>query len=356
MATAFNVCALIEHWRVSIPPGGTEEHGIDIPDPGWYVMLRGSFKGSAIYTNVCRTVAVNSVSLVSAIVANFALLMNMGRRLRFTVAQPITIIGWYLTSFLLIVLLAATVRDLKLPAGEDRALNQAFYYAIMAAALYFIVATLMCFTVYGTWQEYYPKEFELSTSQRTLMLQTIILLVYLLGGAAVYAHIESWTFLDAVYWADFTLLTVGIGDYAPATHLGRGLLFPYAIFGIVFLGLVVGSIRALVLERGKKKLGARMVEKNREKVLQNLDNGAGKIKLTPISKAHPMTTNGKSERQRRADEFELMRKIQDSAASRRKWVSLFTSGGAWFFLWFIGALVFYKAERNQNWSYFESLC
>ena len=35
MANAFSICALVENWRVKIPPGGTEEHGIDIPDPKW---------------------------------------------------------------------------------------------------------------------------------------------------------------------------------------------------------------------------------------------------------------------------------------------------------------------------------
>jgi potassium channel subfamily K len=35
MANAFSVCALVENWRVKIPKGGTEEHGIDIPDPKW---------------------------------------------------------------------------------------------------------------------------------------------------------------------------------------------------------------------------------------------------------------------------------------------------------------------------------
>ena len=35
MANAFSICALVENWRVQIPPGGTEEHGIDIPDPHW---------------------------------------------------------------------------------------------------------------------------------------------------------------------------------------------------------------------------------------------------------------------------------------------------------------------------------
>ena len=35
MANAFNLCAIVENWRVAIPPGGVEEHGIDIRDPRW---------------------------------------------------------------------------------------------------------------------------------------------------------------------------------------------------------------------------------------------------------------------------------------------------------------------------------
>ena len=35
MANAFSICALVENWRVEIPPGGTEVHGIDIKDPQW---------------------------------------------------------------------------------------------------------------------------------------------------------------------------------------------------------------------------------------------------------------------------------------------------------------------------------
>lgn len=95
-----------------------------------------------------------------------------------------------------------------------------------------MVATLMALTVWGAYAGHYDKEFQLTMSQRTLMLQTISFLVYLMVGAAVYCHIEGWEYLDAVYWADFTLLTVGIGDYAPLTHTGRWLLFPFAIGGI----------------------------------------------------------------------------------------------------------------------------
>lgn len=204
-------------------------------------------------------------------------------------------------------------------------------------------------------------------SQRTLMLQTISFLVYLMLGALVYSHIEGWLYLDALYWADFTLLTVGIGDFSPATHLGRGLLFPFAIGGIIILGLVIGSIRSLVLERGKVKMGARMVEKQRRRLLKRVQKN--KVELlepvteenSPVFQSSDLSLVEKSdevaraERKRRQEEFELMRKIQEDAATKRRWTSLVISGTTWLVLWFAGAAVFQACEYEQDWSYFVSL-
>ncbi len=301
-----------------------------------------------------RLLANNGVSLGFALIANFALLLNMARRLSFSIAQPITIIGWYLSSIFLIADLAGIIHIVKVP-GERRALTQAFYYAMFAAGLYFIIASLMVFTVYGAWKGHYSKEFKLSMSQRTLMLQTISFMIYMVGGAGVYAKIEGWMFVDAVYFTNYTLLTIGIGDYAPQTHLGRGLLFPYAIGGVVILGLVVGSIRSLVLERGRKKLGSRMVEKKREVTLKRMLKKNQEHRLNPVENKKMAKELGMSERERREDEFNFMRQVQQSAATRQKWTSLFISGTAWFFLWFVGALIFYFAEHEQDWSYFGSL-
>jgi potassium channel subfamily K len=216
-------------------------------------------------------------------------------------------------------------------------------------------------------------------SQRTLMLQTISFLVYLLVGSVIYSHIEGWYFLDAVYWADFTLLTVGIGNIAPSTDLGRGLLFPYAIGGIIILGLVIGSIRSLVLERGKAKLGARILEKERERIIRKVQRKKAAL-LIPITgkkskeSEHP-ELDGCTERERREREFNLMRKVQENAAARRRWTALAVSGTTWFFLWFAGAAVFQvhtpsplpshvqqaltdnqATEANaQQWSYYQGL-
>jgi potassium channel subfamily K len=204
-------------------------------------------------------------------------------------------------------------------------------------------------------------------SQRTLMLQTISFLVYLMLGALVYSHIEGWLYLDALYWADFTLLTVGIGDFSPATHLGRGLLFPFAIGGIIILGLVIGSIRSLVLERGKVKMGARMVEKQRRRLLKRVQKN--KVELlepvteenSPVFQSSDLTLGeisdeiARAERKRRQEEFELMRKIQEDAATKRRWTSLVISGTTWLVLWFAGAAIFQACEYEQDWSYFVSL-
>lgn len=301
-----------------------------------------------------RLIAINTISLILALVANIALLLNMARRLSFAVAQPITIVGWFISSILLIALVFAASLGLELP-GEDRALTQAFYYAIIAAALYFIIAALLSVTVYGAYKGHYPQEFKLTMSQRTLMLQTISFMVYMLFGALVFYKVEGWQYLDAVYFTNYTLLTIGIGDYAPQTHTGRALLFPYAIGGIVILGLVVGSIRSLVLERGKKKLGSRMVEKKRVQMIKKMQKKGEHHKLTPIGSDERADELGMTERERRKFEFELMRQIQEHASTRQKWNALFISGTAWMVLWFVGAVVFWKAEHQQEWSYFGAL-
>lgn len=252
----------------------------------------------------------------------------------------------YLSSFTLIGLTACAAGPLKIQPPETHAFTQAYYYAIFAAGLYFIVATLMVITVWGAHQGHYAREFQLTMSQRTLMLQTILYFVYLLCGALVFSHVEGWKFLDAVYWADFTLLTVGIGDYSPQTHLGRSLLFPFAIGGIIILGLVIGSIRSLVLERGKEKMSARMVEKERRRLLKRMEKKNKSEILEPIT-PQSAKSDGMDERERREKEFELMRQIQEEAMTKRRWTSLIISGVTWLLLWFVGAAVFQAAEYSQ---------
>jgi len=49
MASAFSICALAVHWRVSIPEGAAEQDGITIDDPKWYVFFRIGLNCGADY-------------------------------------------------------------------------------------------------------------------------------------------------------------------------------------------------------------------------------------------------------------------------------------------------------------------
>ena len=256
------------------------------------------------------------VSLVAALAGNASLLLSMARRLKFSIAQTIFISGFLLAGVLLIADMAALtakahygITKPALEPSERHALSQAFYYAIFAAAIYIIIGFLMCVTVYGALQGHYKKDFHLTASQRTLMLQTMSFIAYLLLGALVYSKIEGWQYLNAVYWADVTLLTVGLGDFSPSTRVGRGLLFPFAIGGILIVGLVIGSIRSLILERGKEKMGARIVEKRRSKAVRNVDEHKQTIKISMFAKADFSTDPGLSSSQKREEEFNVIRKV-----------------------------------------------
>jgi potassium channel subfamily K len=334
MANAFSICALVETWRVHIPSGADEGHGERVEDPKWLI-------------------AVNSISLVFALTANMSLLLNMARRLSFAIAQPVTILGWYLSSALLIALVVvASTPMFRIQPMQEHALSQAYYYGIIAAALYFLIASLMVFTAFGAWKGHYSKDFQLTPSQRTLMLQTIGFMCYLLLGALVFSKVEGWQFLDAVFWADFTLLTVGIGgEFVPKTHTGRSLLFPYAIGGLIMVGLVIGSVRSLILEHGKQKMSARFVEVKRQKVLSSIDYETRTITLGPFEKI-TFSEKGLSEKQRREQEFHVMRRVHELSERKRRYTALAISTVAALLLWFLGAVVFMHSEKPQGYSYF----
>lgn len=333
MASAFSVSALVTKWRLNLPVPGDYLGAVDIPDPRWLII-------------------VNAVSLLLAIVANLSLLLNMTKRLSFAIAQPITIVGFWSASILLIGLVAytATHSSWRVPDVQYQASSAAFYYAIYAAALYQIISYLMCVTVLGAYTHKYPKDFELTPAQRTLMLQTISFLVYLHLGALVYSRIEGWRYLDAVYWADFTLLTVGIGgNFVPTTDLGRGLLFPFAIGGIIIIGLVISSVRSLVVERGSQKLSARMQEKVRQRVVRQIaaaergkttkSRGLFTISNTDAQQlAEGPTAKRADELERRQTEFHMMRRVQKIAVRDKRYASLLTSTLAFAILWFASTL------------------
>ncbi|KAI1211290.1 voltage-gated potassium channel [Annulohypoxylon truncatum] len=343
VASAFSICALVRNWRQHILPGSDVTKAVYVNDPPWLL-------------------AVNAVQLVIALVANVFLLLNMTKRVRFSIAQPITIVGWYISSICLVALCATATGPLEIQPEIEYVWSQAFYYGMYAAILYFIVASLMVITVWGADNGHYSKDFDLTASQRTLMLQTIVFLVYLLVGALIFSKIEGWNYLDSIYWADVTLFTVGFGDISPQTKLGRGLLVPYALVGVISLGLVIGSIRSMILDRGKHRLDARMLERQRRLLIRRMMKKGNAGVLDPVNGGGSEASSRAqwTEFERRRKEFHLMRKVQRQklirgrASKRERWTAMAVSSTTWILLWLVGAKIFQECEAPyQGWSYFD---
>lgn len=67
----------------------------------------------------------------------------------------------------------------------------------------------------------------------------VFVVIILLSGTIFYYQIEKWSLLDSLYFSTTTLTTVGYGDFAPKTDLGKAFTIIYLFVGIgVILGFV----------------------------------------------------------------------------------------------------------------------
>jgi voltage-gated potassium channel len=66
----------------------------------------------------------------------------------------------------------------------------------------------------------------------SLGLLTVIAIV---SGTAFYSLVEGLRFVDAVYFSVVTLTTVGYGDFAPQTDVGKLFTAVYVLLGIGIL-------------------------------------------------------------------------------------------------------------------------
>jgi hypothetical protein len=64
----------------------------------------------------------------------------------------------------------------------------------------------------------------------------------LLTGTLFYHYVEHWTMVDAFYFTVTTLATVGFGDFAPKTDIGKLFTVFYIMVGV---GTLLGFINLI---------------------------------------------------------------------------------------------------------------
>lgn len=79
-----------------------------------------------------------------------------------------------------------------------------------------------------------------------------IALVLILLATIFYWLVEGWSLLDSAYFAVVTIATVGFGDFAPQTSLGKIFTIGYIFCGIGIFVAAVSAIAQAVLRVDKE--------------------------------------------------------------------------------------------------------
>jgi voltage-gated potassium channel len=80
---------------------------------------------------------------------------------------------------------------------------------------------------------------------------TILVVVMFIRGSTFYYAIEDWSVVDAFYFSVTTLTTVGFGDPAPDTTLGKIFTTIYIFAGVALIGGFINTVAKETLRGGK---------------------------------------------------------------------------------------------------------
>lgn len=420
-ANVLSIAALVTPWRVCL---------VDAVDPatcpwdGQPSSLIAELDSHA-YSDPHWAYNLNAASLVLGFVGNLFLLFNFTGFVRYKLALPVTIIMWYLATGILMAI-TVSLHIYRPPVMPQQMYSQGFWYGVLAASLYLIAAMLLMLNMVGFFLGHFPEQFNLTDSQRTLILQTMMFFIWLAAGGGIFSKVESvygdqtqdWSYVNGLYFSDVTILTVGFGDLVCTSDLGRGLVFPYSVGGIIMLGLVISSISKFASELGADKVVKKHQERSRartlERVVTNVEEQRSRLgfrrrasSTTPQSISAPFnpvnraldtqiapapadpslqsptksfasgstlirfvaqTTKTLTSRKPRKhksrllllreerDRFNTMRHLEMSTQRYKRWMSFFLATVCFAMLWLLGAVVFYYAEATtQKLTYFEAL-
>ncbi|GIK06649.1 hypothetical protein Aspvir_002299 [Aspergillus viridinutans] len=331
-ATMFNICAVSQGWREIIDPDGSVR---TIDQPAWAVVLK-------------------AVSVALAVVAYIVLLLTMISKRDPVKGFIVTILCWCASAATLLSVIGVIAGEhTTVDPRQTLRYTQNYFYGTFAASHYVLIAVLLAIYTGSVHSVHLTHEERRTVECTSIILRVTAFCVFLLGGAAVYATIEGWAFMDALYWADYTLLTIGIGNIAPKTHLGRSLLFPYASAGILNTGLVITSMTSFTEEMRELSIKFKIEEvhsgiQGRQTSHEYAGNNRSDKEKQPLQMpADPQYPN-------KADLLKLQR-IKRDFYRRHRWMTLIWSGVALFLLWLVSAAIFRRSERSQKWTYFQAL-
>ena len=79
-------------------------------------------------------------------------------------------------------------------------------------------------------------------------------LALICSASVFYWLVERWSFIDSLYFSVVTIATVGFGDFAPKTTIGKLFTIGYIFAGIgIFVSAVTAVAQAVLHEENKAR-------------------------------------------------------------------------------------------------------
>lgn len=234
LSILLGIPALSQRWR-----GYVEDHIVieTIPDPGLNIILA-------------------SISLACEVSANFILMLRFS-----SIAVPLT------TSLSLALWIAKVAVCLGNyvhfvivhPQPHDLPMNwvylEGFWIgcASMVISTIVIVFLILNLTITPPRKNLGIHEATISEQHRLahrgFMLRVLILVLAMGFGSLAFCKIEDISFVTGLYLVTASILTVGFGDVVLTKTASKIILFPYLVFSITYVALMVTSIAGLIDER-----------------------------------------------------------------------------------------------------------
>ena len=84
---------------------------------------------------------------------------------------------------------------------------------------------------------------------------TFLVVITLLGGTIFYSLVEGWSVVDAFYFSATTLTTVGLGDLAPKSTVGKLFTVVYIFAGLSIILGFIDTVAKQTLSRHTGRVG-----------------------------------------------------------------------------------------------------
>ncbi|KAI0036228.1 hypothetical protein K488DRAFT_14494, partial [Vararia minispora EC-137] len=113
--------------------------------------------------------------------------------------------------------------------------------------------------------------------------------VFWISGAAIFSHVEQWTFATSLYFCFITFATIGYGDVHPLSPLGRSIFVFWALIGVGSMTVLI----AVISDAFSSKYRSVMHSKTLDRAIKHArKQKRGKARSQPVNTNAGTTNSG----------------------------------------------------------------